>query len=100
MAGYANDIVSLLTNLGVNYNPSNPNISIANLKSKIEELNSINSQLVNAENEYSIAVSEREEIYKGENGINNRIILIKTYLASLEEGKNSAEYKAFALALK
>ncbi len=100
LVGFGNDVNTIITNLGAGYDPSNTNISAANFKAKVDELASLNSQIVTAENNYSTAVKERSEVYKGEAGINSIISSIKDYLASLDGGKKNPSYVAFCNAVK
>lgn len=100
LVGYAGDVYTIITGLGEKYNPSNQNITVVNFKAKVDELAALNSAVAKAENAYSSAVQERNEIYNGEVGIKSIISSIKDYLASLEGGKNNAAYVAYTNAVK
>jgi len=100
LVGFGSDVLTLITNLGTAYNPSNTNLTVANFKSKIDELANLNSAVVKAEADYNAAIDARDEIYNGNTGINNIIPMIKNYLASLEGGKSNPSYVAFINAVK
>jgi len=100
LVGFANDVHTVIAGLGEAYSPSNTNITVASFKTKIDELAALNAAVVKAENSYSTAVQERNEIYNGEVGINSIMSSIKNYLASLEGGKNNPGYIAFVNAIK
>lgn len=100
LVGFGYDVITAITNLGTAYNPSNTNITLANFKTKIDELASLNAQIVKADGDYTTAVDARDEVYNGESGIANLNQLIKSYLASMEGGKKSAGYNAFVNAVK
>ncbi len=100
LVGFGNDVHTIISNLGADYNPSNTNITVANFRIKVDELASLNSEIVTAEKNYSTAVQERNEAYNGEAGINSTISSIKDYLASLEGGKKNPDYVAYVNAVK
>ncbi len=100
LVGFGNDVHTIISNLGADYNPSNTNITVANFRAKVDELALLNSQIVTAKKNYATAVQERNEAYNGEAGINSTISSIKDYLASLEGGKKNPEYVAYVNAVK
>ena len=100
MVGYGNEVHTIIANLGEAYSPTNTNITVENLRAKVDQLAGLNASIVKAESDYSKAVTERNEVYNGEVGIKNIIPLIKNYLASFEGGKNNEYYKSFVNAVK
>jgi hypothetical protein len=100
LVGFGSDVLTLITNMGSAYNPSNSNITVANFKAKVDELTELNSGIIKAGIRYSTAIKERNDVYKGEKGINKLVPLIKNYLASFEGGKKNADYAAFVHAVK
>ena len=100
LVGFSQDVYTVLSELGEAYNPANVNIQKRGFHIKINQLTDLNASIVKAETEYSTAVSERDEVYNGENGINKIMPQIKDYLASFEGGKNNPDYIAYVNAIK
>ena len=100
LVGFGNDVCTIITNLGTNYNPANQNITVVNFKAQVARLNELNGQVTTAEKDYSTAVKNREKAYNGEDGISSLISTVKDHLASLEGGKKNPSYVAYANAVK
>ena len=100
MAGFAQSTAEFISELienGFNWNPPDENLShtaIKNISEKLQELNSIIPVL---NDNYKIAISERKEIYKS---MNERIGMIKSYLASFDGGKKYEHFIEFSQAIK
>lgn len=100
LVGFANDVYTIIVNLGMAYAPSNTNLQPANFKTKVVELVALNANIVKTGNAHSDAVKVRNELYYGEVGIKSIRTSIKDSLASLEVGKNNALYKSYCTAGK
>jgi hypothetical protein len=100
LASYFENTVHLLTNsVGLIYNPSNPNLKIANLTALSNTFSQLNRDIAAAERDEQTARQERQELFKGDRGANNLAKDIKMYLSSYEGGKNNAKYMQFVGAL-
>jgi len=100
LVGFVNDVLTIITNLGVKYSPANVNITVESFKARMDELVELNANITTAEGNCASAIKERAELYKGDNGINEIIISVKDYLSSLEGGRNNSGYIAFCNAVK
>ena len=100
LVGFGNDVHTVIAELGAAYNPANVNIAAAGFKAKVDALAALNVAIVKAETDYSAAVSERDNVYNGDAGINTVIPQIKDYLASFEGGKKNPDYLTFYNAVK
>ncbi len=49
LVGFGNDVCTIITNLGTNYNPSNQNITVENFKAQVDRLKELNAQITTAE---------------------------------------------------
>lgn len=97
---YFENMVHLLSNsIGLIYNPSNPNLKIANLTALSSTFSQLNRDIAAAERDEQSARQERQVLFKGERGANNLAKDIKMYLSSYEGGKSNAKYLQFVAAL-
>ena len=100
MAGFAQSTAEFISELienSFNWNPPDENLSQTAIKNLSEKLQQLNSTISVLNDNYKIAISERKEIYKS---MNERIGMIKSYLASFDGGKKSEHFIEFSQAIK
>jgi len=96
--GLARETVSIISNIPpALYNPPNPNLSVTAMETLIANMETANAAVNIAEVNYGNAVNERQAVYKS---MNTRITLIKNYLASFTNGKQSDYFLGFKMAIE
>ena len=93
-------MVQIITQPNFQYNPTNPNLSVANISNLVNSLETLNISIANAQQAYSKAVFERKNLYDGTDGIKKLLPIIKLFLKSYEGGTKNLVYKQFLNALK
>lgn len=103
LVGQAEAVIAIITALGIDYNPSNANLSLANVTTLTNDLRTANSNVTIALRDYGDANRSRKKIFDSKGtppGMDKRITLIKSYLASFDNGKKSDAYIEFVQAIK
>ncbi|MEI7811514.1 MAG: hypothetical protein WCJ01_03710 [Ignavibacteria bacterium] len=97
---YSQQVNTLINGLGAAYQPSNPDIQTAQFQATVTILDNVNNNIALFGQNSANAITERRKLYNGENGMKERIVLIKNYLKSLQGSKNNRCYVNFVRALK
>lgn len=100
VVGYGYEVHAIINSLGAAYNPSNTAITVANFITFLDTLNTLNKDIAVALKDYGDAVTAREDLYEGAEGLDNRISMIKSYLASFTGGKTGQKYVEYTQAME
>lgn len=97
--GYGYEVYAIINSLGASYSPGNTAIIAANFLTFLDSLNTLNKDIAVALKDYGDAVNEREQLYDGPEGLDNRVSMIKSYLASFTGGKQGQKYVEYSQAI-
>jgi len=100
IVGHGDRVIAHITALGVAYNPPDANLTVANMQTLVDEIRQLNKDVAKKLDPYGEANRARKAVYDGTDGMNKRITLIKSYLASFQGGKRSNHYIEFSQAIK
>jgi hypothetical protein len=100
IVGHGDKVIAHITALGVGYNPPDTNLTVANMQTLVDQIRQLNKDVAKNLDPYGEANRARKSVYDGNDGMNKRITLIKSYLASFSGGKRSNHYIEFSQAIK
>jgi hypothetical protein len=101
IVGYGRSVITLITKLGVNYNPPDANLSVASMTTLVDAIEGLNKDVQNALDDYGTANRARKDLYTNiKTGLESRKKAILSYLASFPGLKKSNHYIEFNDALK
>lgn len=100
VTGYGYEVHAIINSLGATYNPSNTAITVVNFKTFLDTLNTLNKDIAVDLKNYGDAVNDRIELYEGAEGLDNRMSMIKSYLASFPGGKTGQKYVEYTQSIE
>lgn len=100
LIGYGVQTTQIIKDLGAAYSPVNADIQVVAMQDFCTQMEKWTVQIVAAENIWAEAVRLRLELYDGNNGMSDRIVMIKDYLASFPGGKKNQNYIEFDRIIK
>jgi hypothetical protein len=100
LIGYGKQTAQITGDLGAAFNPSDPDIKSAAMLTFCETMETYTTDIAKSEILWAEAVKQRKAIYDGTDGMAERIVLIKDYLASFAGGKKSQDYIEFDRLIK
>lgn len=100
LIGYGVQTTQIIQDLGASYSPTNSDIRLEAMQNICSQMESWTKVIASAENAWAEAVRRRLELYDGKNGMADRIVMIKDYLASFPGGKKNQHYIEFDRIIK
>jgi len=100
MVGHGNTIIAIITALGVAYNPPDNNLKVPQMQALVDQVNELNKLIAKKLEPLGTAEKARLKLYDGEDGMDDRIRLIKSYLGSFSPPKKHPHYIEFSQAIK
>ncbi len=76
------------------YAPTNANLTIDSLEALLKQIDMANSDVTSRQNAIALGREKRNDGYYGDRGLKKRSAMIRDYLASLPEGRNSISFKS------
>lgn len=98
--GHGKAFITIITKLGVAYNPADPNLSVANMTTLVNLIDTENGNVQSALEVYGEANKARKKLYDGPQGLEKRRSAILNYLASFPGLKKSNHYREYNQAIK
>jgi hypothetical protein len=98
--GQGNAVITIINKLGVSYNPADSNLSVANMTTLVDLIETENGNVQSAWEGYGEANKARLKIYKGPQGLEKRRSAILNYLGSFPGLKKCDHYREFNQAIK
>lgn len=102
IAGFLSEVITLCSAMppGISYNPPDPVLTVAALTALRDQIETANKAVTTATDDYGTATRKRKELYNGTEGLQDRIRLTKSYLASFKGGKKSDHFIEYSQAIK
>jgi len=102
VVGFLGEVIALINGIGggIVYSPPDPKLTVAELTALRNQIDNFNSQVATAMSNYGEANQDRRKLYDGNDGMVERIRLIKLYLATFPLGKKSSHFIEFSQAIK
>lgn len=100
LIGYGVQTTQIIKDLGDDYNPSNADLKAETMRDFCLQMETWTKEIASLENAWAEAVRRRLELYDGKNGMAERIVMIKDYLASFPGGKQNQNYIEFDRIIK
>ena len=99
---YLTEVITYIQGIGggIVYNPPDPKLTVAQLTALRDQIRAMNVTVAEAMGAYGDANFLRKKLYNGNDGMVERIRLIKNNLASFPDGKKSMHFKEFSQAIK
>jgi len=82
------------------YNPPDPLLMVSELESLRDEIVAANVAVITTLDDYGNAVRGRRKLYDADNGMADRVTMIKSYLASFPGKRKSNQYIEYNRAIK
>lgn len=98
--GFGANVVNIITNLGIDYNPPDPNLAVGAVTTLVANIETANKDTQKALDNYGISNRARLKLYEGTSGLEERRSAVLNYLASFPGLKKSNHYIEFNDALK
>jgi len=100
--GFLDEVITSCSNMppGVDYDPPDALLAIAELEGLRDDIRADNAAVNTALNEYGNSNKARKKLYDSTGGMTKRIGLIKSYLASFQDGKKGDYYVEYSQAIK
>ena len=100
MVGHGNTIIAIITALGVAYNPPDNNLKVPQMQALVDQVHDLNKLIAKKLEPLGTAEKARLKLYDGEDGMDDRIRLIKSYLGGFTPPKKHPHYIEFSQAIK
>ena len=98
--GLGQKVVDCIFGLGAAYKPANPDLSVASMQALVNLIKDKNKIVTEALEPFGNANRARRKLYDQDDGMKERIVSIKGYLASFQGGKKSDRYIEYSQAIK
>lgn len=101
LPGFLNEVITLVAGMAPGtYNPPDPLLSESGLTELHVLIVSANGTVTTTMDAYGTANRDRKKLYDGNDGMQDRIRLTKSYLASFSGGKKSEHFIEYSQAIK
>lgn len=99
--GFLEEVITLVSKFAPGfYDPPDSDLTVTELEGLHDQIEAANAAVSDALDEYGESNRVRKELYDGENGMADRIAMIKSYLASFPGKKKSDHYIEYSQAIK
>lgn len=98
--GHGNAVITIITKLGAAYSPADTNLTVANMTTLVDLIDTENGNVQSAMEDYGESNKARLKLYMGPQGLEKRRISILNYLASFPGLKKSDHYREYYQAIK
>lgn len=98
--GHGKAFITIITKLGVAYSPADSNLSVANMTTLVNLIDTENGNVQSALEDYGEANKARLKLYTGAQGLEKRRSAVLSYLASFPGLKKSDHYREYNQAIK
>jgi len=99
--GFLNEVITLVDKFDPSqYDPPDSNLTVTELEGFRDQVVAANAAVSSKLDDYGESNRTRKELYDGENGMSDRITMIKSYLASFPGKKKNNHYIEYSQALK
>jgi uncharacterized protein YqgV (UPF0045/DUF77 family) len=98
--GHLQEVIDIVTVLGVAYTPADVNLKVPALTTLMTDIKNANKAVTEAADAYGKANRARKKLYTGPDGISTQTVAVKGYLTSFDGGKKSDHYIEYNQAIK
>jgi hypothetical protein len=98
--GHGNAVITIITKLGVAYSPADSNLTVANMTTLVDLIDTENGNVQSALEDYGESNRARLKLYKGPQGLEKRRSAILKYLSSFSGLTKSDHYREYNQAIK
>ena len=99
--GFLNEVISMVDELAPGqYDPPDSNLTVTEMEGLRDNIATANATVAAELKTYGNSNRDRKELYDGDNGMAERISMIKSYLASFPGKKKSDDYIEYSQAIK
>ncbi len=102
IAGFLEEVITLVEGIAdpPGYDPPDAKLTLSELTTLRTQIMAANNEVTTTMDIYGKTNSTRKELYDGQDGMQDRIRLTKSYLGSFSGGKKSSHYVEYSQAIK